>query len=899
MESRYDPNRVEELWYSRWLEAGLFHSDPGRGGEPYVIVIPPPNITGILHMGHALNNTIQDILIRWRRMQGRNALWIPGTDHAGIATQNVVERALKREEGKTRDEVGREAFLARVWKWREKYGDTITRQLKRLGCSCDWSRERFTMDKAMSAAVAEVFVRLYNKGLIYRANYIINWCPRCRTALSDEESPHAEVAGKLYFIRYPVRNGPGKRSFVTVATTRPETLLGDTAIAVNPHDPRYQDLVSGTVVLPILGRSLAVIRDEFVDPAFGTGVVKVTPAHDPNDFEMARRHSLEMINVMNGDGTMNEAAGPYHGLDRFECRRRILRDLEAQGLLERVVDHKHAVGHCYRCHTMVEPRLSPQWFVRMKPLAEPAVAAVKDGRITFTPSRWTKVYLDWMGNIRDWCISRQIWWGHRIPVFTCLTCAHEWAQKDVPRLCPKCGAVEIRQDEDVLDTWFSSWLWPFTTLGWPEQNQDLACYYPTHDLVTASEIIFFWVARMIMAGFEFMGREPFRNVYIHGTVRDDTGRKMSKSLGNSIDPLEIVERYSADALRFSLMMITATGQDVYVSPEKFEIGRNFGTKLWNAARFLKMQTERDGGRGQRWHVPYERPRFAPELLAPDDCYLLERLGATIAACTENLEKYRFNDMAQSVYEFIWHQFCDWHVEFSKLVLYSEQSARRDEEFRLMHYVFACVLRLLHPVMPFLTEELWHVMGYAEWKPWIMTAPWPAPLSGSELEACGATSEVVAYVEGKHDLVRMGRLLRSDYGIPISKPVQYVIKPNSEKVEKQLAADQTSLRQLLNSATLMVAADFMPSRATPGAIASLGTIYMPLEGAVDRATELARLQGELAKVTEESARINAKLLDQNFVGKAPAEIVERQRARLAELVEKEEKLKTLLRTVEEM
>ncbi|MDD3605229.1 MAG: valine--tRNA ligase, partial [Kiritimatiellae bacterium] len=703
LEKNYDPKHIEEKWYARWLEKKYFHASSDEGGEPYCIVIPPPNVTGILHMGHALNNTIQDVLVRWRRMQGRNALWVPGTDHAGIATQNVVERMLHKEK-LTRDHLGREAFIQRVWQWREQYGETIIGQLKKLGASCDWDRERFTMDEGLSSAVAEVFIRLYEKKLIYRGNYIINWCPRCQTALSDEESEHRDQAGKLYHIRYPIKGGKRKKDYVVVATTRPETLLGDVAVAVNPRDERYGSLLEKTLELPILKRELKVIQDDFVDPAFGTGLVKVTPAHDPNDFEMGRRHGLPEINVMNDDGTMNEAAGPYAGMDRFECRKKILADLEEAGLIDKIEDHANAVGHCYRCHTMVEPRLSPQWFVKMKPLAGPALEAVQAGRIRFVPDRWTKVYTEWMENIRDWCISRQIWWGHRIPVFYCDACGHEWAAKGQPDKCPKCADANIRQDEDVLDTWFSSWLWPFSVFGWPEENEDLKFYYPTASLVTASEIIFFWVARMIMAGMEFMDDIPFTDVYIHGTVRDDTGRKMSKSLGNSIDPLTIIEKYSADALRFSLIMLTATGQDVFLSDDKFEIGRNFGTKIWNAARYMQMQSP---------ELPegFDNPEFTAGSLSPDDAHILAKLNETISACTESLERFRFNDTAKALYEFFWHQFCDWYVESSKQVLYGEDAGRKQQVLTVMHYAFSSALRLLHPIMPFLTEELWTGMGY--------------------------------------------------------------------------------------------------------------------------------------------------------------------------------------------
>jgi valyl-tRNA synthetase len=896
MDKTYDSKAVEAKWYRFWTERGLFHGAPGAGGEPYCIVIPPPNVTGILHMGHALNNIIQDILVRWRRMQGRNAMWMPGTDHAGIATQNVVERAL-RQEGKSRADLGREAFVERVWEWRRQYGGTIINQLKRLGCSCDWARERFTMDEGLSDAVAEVFIRLYEKGLIYRANYIINWCPRCHTALSDEESEHRDTRGKLYYIRYPVEGGAG--GHVTVATTRPETLLGDTAVAVNPRDERYRDLPGRQVKLPILNRELAVIQDEFVDPKFGTGIVKVTPAHDPNDFAMGQRHGLPSVNVMNGDGTMNEEAGPYRGMDRFACRERILRDLQEQGLIEKIEEHAHAVGHCYRCDTVVEPRLSLQWFVKMKPLAAPAIEAVKAGRVQFVPARWTKVYLDWMENIRDWCISRQIWWGHRVPVFTCEACGHVWAAKGRPSACPACGGGQASQDDDVLDTWFSSWLWPFSTLGWPARNTDLSFYYPTHDLVTASEIIFFWVARMIMAGLECMGDVPFRTVYIHGTVRDNEGRKMSKSLGNSVDPLGVIDEFSADALRFSLMMITATGQDVYVSTEKFEIGRNFGTKIWNAARFLGMQTaEREADAGvpreaQGWCRAGKAPAFDPALLGPDDRHILARLQEAIRGCTENLERYRFNDAAHALHEFVWHQYCDWYVEYSKDVLYGQDAARRAQVLRLMHYVFSTVLRLIHPFMPFISEELWHTMGYGEEADSIMTAPWPRPAEAGVLDAWRIDADGVQYVDDKHELIRIGRMLKLDYGIPPSRKVAYLVKPHAPAGADRLNADLEAIRSSLRAESLTIDPALAPARAMPSGIGRIGTVYMPVEGLIDAAAETRRLSGELAKVAKELDRVNGKLANLDFINKARPEVVEQQRQKKQELLDKSEKLRRLI------
>ncbi|MFH0953463.1 MAG: valine--tRNA ligase [Verrucomicrobiota bacterium] len=880
----YEPRSIEGKWYSWWGERGFFHSEAARGGKPYCIVIPPPNVTGILHMGHALNNSIQDVLVRWKRMQGHNTVWVPGTDHAGIATQNVVERELKKE-GKTRDDLGREALVKRVWQWREKYGSTIISQLKKLGASCDWPRERFTMDEGLSNAVTEVFVRLYEKKLIYRGRYIINWCPRCRTALSDEESEHEDLGGKLYYIRYPIQGGK-KKDYVVVATTRPETLLGDTAVAINPRDERYRHLVGKTIRLPVLNRELRVIEDDFVDPKFGTGVVKVTPAHDPNDFAMGTRHHLPAIDVMNDDGTMNAEAGPYAGMDRFACREEIVEDLKDAELIEKIEDHDHAVGHCYRCHTMVEPRLSPQWFVRMKPLARPAVEAVKSGKIRFVPERWTKVYLDWMENIRDWCISRQIWWGHRIPVFYCEACQHEWAAKGRPEKCPACSSERFRQDEDVLDTWFSSWLWPFSVFGWPARNADLAFYYPTNTLVTASEIIFFWVARMIMAGLEFMGDIPFSEVYIHGTVRDDSGLKMSKSLGNSIDPLDIIERYSADALRFSLTMLTAIGQDVYVSSEKFEIGRNFGTKIWNAARYMQMHTKdapRDLG----------EPTFDPRRLSPDDQHIVARLQDTIAACTENLERFRLNDYAKAVYDFLWHQYCDWYVEYSKQVLYGSDEARKQDVLRVMHYVFSHALRLLHPLMPFLTEELWHGMGYQAKCESIMLAPWPKAMHHDELEEWGITSTVVAYVDARHDLVRIGRTLRADYGIVPAQKVDFAVRPVSAEAAAQLEGDRATIIALLKAGSFKIDPDFVPAKAMPSGLTPLGTIYMSLEGLLDVQAEIKRLAGQLHKMDQDLRNVAKKLDNMDFVSKAPADVVEQQRARRRDLLEKRDKLAKMI------
>ena len=887
LETTYDSKSVEEKWYAWWMEHGYFHGDAAQGGEPYCVVIPPPNVTGILHMGHALNNTIQDVLVRWRRMQGRNVTWVPGTDHAGIATQNVVERDLAKE-GKTRNDLGREAFVERVWQWREQYGNTIKNQLMKLGASCDWERERFTMDEGLSRAVTEAFVRLYEKGLIYRGNYIINWCPRCQTALSDEESEHRSVDGKLYYIRYPIQGGR-KKDYIVVATTRPETLLGDVAVAINPRDERYRKLQGKKVILPILKRELLVVEDDFVDPEFGTGVVKVTPAHDPNDFEMGQRHQLPTINVMDVDGYMNAEAGPFEGMDRFQCREELLDRLVKDGLLDKVEAHDHAVGHCYRCDAVVEPRLSPQWFVQMKPLARPALEAVKDDTISFTPERWTKVYTEWMENIRDWCISRQIWWGHRIPVYYCADCSQEWADRESPSACPSCKSTTIRQDEDVLDTWFSSWLWPFSVFGWPEPSNELEFYYPTNTLVTGSEIIFFWVARMVMSGLECMEEIPFSDVYIHGTVRDDVGRKMSKSLGNSIDPLTVIDTYSADALRFSLMMLAATGTDVYLTDEKFEIGRNFATKLWNAARFMQMH-------GESAPEDFADPQLDAERLSADDQHILAKLHETIASCTENLERFRFNDYARSIYDFLWHQYCDWYVEYSKPILYGEDPARRAHVLHVMHYVYSNSLRLLHPLMPFITEELWHGMGYNRLSDSIMVAPWPAAREVDELDVWGVNATVVAYVDAKHDLIRVARQLRADYGLAPRQEIDLKIRPANERQEKRLIRDKESISSLLCARDIEIDRQYAPPRAMPSAVSQLGALYMPVDGLIDTAAEAKKLSGQLEKVSGELQKVAKKLGNMDFINKAPKQVIEQQKERKKTLLAKRDKLEKLIETL---
>ena len=715
MKAQYSSKEIEPKILDKWLKKGCFHAEAASAKKPFSVVIPPPNITGILHMGHALNNTIQDVLVRFNRMRGFEALWMPGTDHAGIATQNVVEKALAKE-GRRKEDIGRQEFLKRLWDWREKYGSTIIDQLKRIGAGCDWQRLRFTMDEEYSKAVKKAFVLLWKKKLIYQGNYIINWCPRCQTALADEEAPHQEKEGFLYYINYPLKDSD---EFIVVATTRPETMLGDVAVAVNPKDKRYKALLGKILILPLIKREIKIIADDFVDPEFGTGAVKVTPAHDPNDFEIGSRHKIEPILVMNPDATMNTQAGDFSGLDRFEAREAIVETLKERKLIDKIVAHPHSVGHCYRCNTIIEPYLSKQWFVKMAPLAMPAIKAVKKGEIKFHPQRWEKVYLNWMENIRDWCISRQIWWGHRIPVYYCTDCSQAIAAEDKPKNCSKCKSSNLVQDPDVLDTWFSSWLWPFATFGWPfgesgivnresmkTKKEELRKFYPTDILVTAPEIIFFWVARMIMAGFEFQKKKPFSDIYIHGTVRDSKGKKMSKSLGNTIDPLEIIDKFGADALRFSLMLLAASGSDVYLTEDKFLVGRNFCNKIWNATRFILLKSE-------------EAKLKIDDLSLTDldtvDNWVLTELNKTIKEVSSSLDEYLLNDAVKKIYDFFWHTFCDWYIEIIK------DNFNQDKAKVAVKVLIDC-LKLMHPVMPFITEELFQLIAGQDTM--LANAAWP-------------------------------------------------------------------------------------------------------------------------------------------------------------------------------
>jgi valyl-tRNA synthetase len=900
----YDSGGVEGRWYRFWEAHNFFHADETSAAPPYSIVIPPPNVTGSLHMGHALNNTLQDILIRWHRMQGDNTLWMPGTDHAGIATQNVVERQLRRE-GLSRDQIGREAFIQRVWTWKAESGGTIIRQLKTLGASCDWARERFTMDPGLSEAVKEVFCRLYEDGLIYRGDYIINWCPRCQTALSDLEVEYEEQDGRLWHIRYPLAAGNGA---AVVATTRPETMLGDTAVAAHPEDARYAALVGQTVILPILNRAIPIIADAYVDQAFGTGLVKVTPAHDPKDFECGLRHQLPQIKVIADDGSMNKSAGPYQGLDRFECRARLVRDLEAGGFLVKTEPHRHAVGHCYRCQTVVEPALSRQWFVRMQPLAEPGIAAVEAGRIRITPSQWEKTYFEWMRNIRDWCVSRQIWWGHRIPAWYC-ACGETIVSRTTPTVCPRCGKGDLRQETDVLDTWFSSALWPFSTLGWPRPTRELAVFYPTSCLVTGFDILFFWVARMIMMGLRFRGEVPFRHVVIHGLIRDEQGEKMSKTRGNVIDPLHVINgaspndlltaaenggapaaalesirrqfpvgfpRFGADALRFTLTALAGPGSDVKLSVKRIEGYRHFCNKLWNAYRFLAR------------HLPTEQGETAslrslPLTLA--DRWILARLNQIIRGVDEALASYRFNDAASLLYQFLWHEYCDWYLEIVKNRLTSpadEADARTGRQ--VLTQVLEQSLRLLHPIMPFITEEIWQRLPHHG--PSIMLAAWPTP--DPALDDLQAVERMVYLTE----ITREVRNIRSTYNISPATPLPLVIRTDG-------AADSIleSCRGYLTSLARLSRLEFGASVGKPDMAATALVkgleVYIPLEGVIDFREEHARLSRDLSRVEQGLERVTKKLTNEDFLSKAPEAVVTQQRAIERELAETQAKLRESL------
>lgn len=870
----YEFRGVEKRWYKFWMDQNLFHADENAANTPYSIVIPPPNVTGSLHMGHALNNTLQDILIRFRRMQGRNTLWLPGMDHAGIATQNVVEKQLAKE-GVDRHALGRDKFVERVWKWKEEYGGLIISQLKRLGASCDWSRQRFTMDEGLSDAVKEVFVRLYEDGLIYRDKYIINWCPRCQTALSDLEVEHEEIPAKLYHLRYPFEDS---NEAIVVVTTRPETMMGDTAVAVNPRDERYQKLVGRDVILPVVERPIPIIADDFVDPEFGSGALKITPAHDPNDFEIALRHHLKLVKVIEGDGKMNQEAGRYCGIDRFDCRAKIVEDFKNQGILLDTEDYHHSVGHCQRCKTIVEPMVSTQWFVKVKPLAEKAIEAVRLGRTKIVPKMWEKTYFEWMENIRDWVISRQIWWGHRIPAWFCDPCGEIIVSKETPESCNRCGADRLRPETDVLDTWFSSALWPFSTLGWPQETKELMVFYPTSTLVTGFDILFFWVARMMMMGLRFMGSVPFRDVYIHALVRDFRGQKMSKSKGNVIDPLVMMEKYGTDAFRFTLAALAAQGRDIILAEERIEGYRHFANKIWNAARFCLMNLK-------DWQPSGER--LTPTSLP--DRWILDRLNAVIREETAYLEDYRFNDAAQSIYQFIWHEFCDWYLEMIKPTLYGRS---RDSEagvtLTVLCHILGKVLELLHPFMPFITEEIWQRMSWSEGS--IMVAEFP---EANEAFDAPSAVEDMKWVKSAISTIRN---VRGELSIAPSKTITAIVIPNSPAGVAPLERNRYLIETLARVSHLEVTRDRTPPKRAVTAVGEILEVFIPIEE-TRFVEERRRLEKEVQKVEKDLLFVKGKLANDAFLSKAPKEVVKKERRKQAELEKIKERLEEGLKRLE--
>ena len=860
----YDPKSVEDKLYKFWVDSGFFHAEVNPDKKPYTIVIPPPNVTGQLHMGHAFDETLQDILIRTKRMQGYEALWMPGTDHAGIATQIKVEENLRKEEGLTRYDLGREEFLKRVWAWKDKFGSRIISQLKKLGTSCDWDRERFTMDEGCSKAVREVFVNLYNKGLIYKGHRIINWCPHCATALSDAEVEYETQPGKLWHIRYPLADGSGE---LVVATTRPETFMGDTGVAVNPNDERYKHLIGKTCILPIMNREIPIFGDEYVDMEFGTGCVKVTPCHDPNDFEMGQRHDLEQILVFNEDATVNANGGKYEGMDRYECRKAVVKDLEEGGWLVKIEDHEHNVGTCYRCGTTVEPMTSAQWFVKMAPLAKPAMDVVNEGKTKFVPDRFSKTYLRWMENVHDWCISRQLWWGHRIPAFYCDDCGEMTVSKTDVCTCPKCGGTHIHQEEDVLDTWFSSALWPFSTLGWPDKTKELEYFYPTSTLVTGYDIIFFWVARMIFSGVEHMGETPFKTVYIHGLVRDAQGRKMSKSLGNGIDPLEVIDQYGADALRFTLATGNSPGNDMRFSDERVQASRNFCNKIWNASRFIQMNLT----------IDKDKAVELPSDLAIEDKWIISKFNTLVADVTRNIDQYELGLAAAKLNDFIWENFCDWYIEIAKTRL---QTGDENVQ-KVLCYVLSGAMQLLHPFMPFITETIWQALPHEG--PSVMVSAWPEYKD----ELHFAAEE--AQMESLMDAVRAIRNRRAEMNVPPSKKAKVLIL--TEK--KDTFSAGAGFFPKLAYASEIELIDAVPAGAAKMASVVTGDaqIYMPMGDLIDFEAERARLGKEKSKVEADIDFVMKKLNNPKFVDKAPEKVVAAER-------EKAEKLREHLAKLEE-
>lgn len=851
----YDPQEVEDRTYDFWLNGGYFHAQVDPEKKPYTIVIPPPNITGQLHMGHAMDETLQDILIRWRRMQGYSALWLPGTDHASIATEAKIVEAM-RQEGITKEALGRKKFLERAWAWKEKFGGRIVEQLKKLGSSCDWDRERFTMDEGCNKAVREVFVRLYNKDLIYRGERIINWCPHCKTSISDAEVEFTEHDGYFWHIRYPFKDGSG---YLELATTRPETMLGDTAVAVHPDDERYQGVIGKTLVLPLVGREIPVIADTYVEQDFGTGVVKITPAHDPNDFEVGLRHNLEIINVMHDDGSINENGGRFAGMSGLDARKQIVKELEEQGFLVRVEPIKHNVGACYRCHTVVEPRVSKQWFVKMEPLAKPAIDCVRDGQVRFIPERMEKIYFNWMENIKDWCISRQLWWGHRIPAWYCEDCGETVVAMETPHTCPKCGSAKLRQDEDTLDTWFSSALWPFSTLGWPDQTDDLKYFYPTNTLVTGYDIIFFWVARMIFSGMEHMGEPPFKTVFIHGLIRDAQGRKMSKSLGNGIDPLEVIAQYGADALRFTLVTGNSPGNDLRFSQEKVEASRNFANKIWNASRFILMNMEE-----------HAAPNALPAQLALEDRWIVNQFNQVVKAVTDNLEHFEIGIAVQKLYDFLWDELCDWYIEIAKIRLQSSDEAAAQTVRQVLVWVMMGTLQLLHPFMPFITEEIWQSLPHEGES--IMVSKWPV------FEEAHCFPQAAADMQSIMEVIRAVRNRRSEMNVPPSRKTHLYLATAEEK----MFFEGVPIIERLAFANKVEVGPSFEIEGAVNIVTSGAKAYIPMDELVDQKAELARLQKELESAQKQYATTQQKLSNEKFLSKAPENVVEGVRQNAAKL-----------------
>ncbi|OAB48090.1 valine--tRNA ligase [Paenibacillus antarcticus] len=868
MPTTYDPKSAEQKWYKYWMDGEFFKAGQRPEAEPYTIVIPPPNVTGMLHIGHAMDFTLQDILIRTKRMQGYDALWLPGTDHAGIATQTKVEQKL-RAQGVSRYDLGREKFLDQVWEWKDQYANTIHEQWAKMGLSLDYSKERFTLDEGLSKAVREVFVKLYNKGLIYRGKYIINWDPVARTALSDIEVEHKEVQGHLYHLKYPLKDGSGH---ITVATTRPETMLGDTAIAVHPKDERYKDMIGKMVLLPIIGREIPIIADDYVEQEFGSGAVKITPAHDPNDFEVGQRHQLEQISVMDDTGTMNDLAGPYEGMDRSVCRKQIVKDLQEQGVLINIEDHVHQVGHSERTGAVVEPYLSTQWFVKMKPLAEKAIEVQKSGNgVNFVPDRFEKVYLNWIENVRDWCISRQLWWGHRIPAWFCDACGELHVAHDDVTVCSKCGSTELRQDEDVLDTWFSSALWPFSTLGWPDDTEDLKRYYSTNVLVTGYDIIYFWVARMIFTALEFTDEIPFKDVLMHGLVRDSDGLKMSKSLGNGVDPLEVIEKYGADAMRYMISTGSTPGQDLRFRWERVEQSRNFANKIWNASRFALMNLE---------GFKFEDIDISGDLQTSDR-WILHRLNETSRDITRLIDAYDFGETGRLLYNFIWDDLCDWYIEIAKLSLYGEDEVAKKNTKSVLAYVLDRTLRLIHPFMPFISEEIWQHLPHEG--DTITLAAWP------EYNAAFENVEAVNEMNILMEIIRTVRNIRAEVNVPMSKKVELIVKAGNDDVFGIVSRNENYVKRFCNTSSFEVGVDIPAPEKSMIAVVSGAELYLPLAGLIDITQEIARLEKEVQTLNDEVDRVEKKLSNQGFVAKAPAKVIDEERAKQADYSDKRSKV----------